>query len=227
MTAPLVVRALSGGYGRLTVFRELNLELPERRALGILGPNGVGKSTLLKTIAGLLPAQGGDVLLQGTSVQQRSAYQRTRAGLVMVPEGRQILVRLSVRENLDLPRAAGRLSSEAFRTRLDEMLTLFPRLGERLDQPGGALSGGEQQMLAIARALLLDPEVLMLDEPTQGLAPILVNQVLSALQQLRGRFSMLVVEQNKVFLHALADEVLMMRGGRLSQSENTESKNGG
>jgi ABC-type branched-subunit amino acid transport system ATPase component len=226
MTAPLAIQGLSGGYGRLRVFNELSLDIAERRALGILGPNGVGKSTLLKTIAGILPGLDGDVLLQGTSVGQRSAYQRSRAGLVLVPEGRQILVKLSVRENLDLPRAARRLSEAAFRARLDEMLTLFPRLGERLDQPGGALSGGEQQMLAIARALLLDPVVLMLDEPTQGLAPILVSQVLSALQKLRGRFSMLVVEQNKIFLHALADEVLLMRGGRLSQSENTETNHG-
>jgi ABC-type branched-subunit amino acid transport system ATPase component len=223
MTSPLAIRALSGGYGQLTVFHELSLDLSERRALGILGPNGVGKSTLLKTIAGILPEVAGDVLLQGASVGQRSAYQRTRAGLVLVPEGRQILVRLSVRENLELPRAARRLSEAAFRARLDEMLTLFPRLSERIDQSGGALSGGEQQMLAIARALLLDPVVLMLDEPTQGLAPILVSQVLSALQKLRGRFSMLVVEQNKIFLHALADEVLLMRGGHLSSSENTET----
>jgi len=226
MTAPLAIAALSGGYGRLGVFNDLSLDIAERRALGILGPNGVGKSTLLKTIAGILPDLGGDVLLQGKSIGQRSAYQRTRAGLVLVPEGRQILVKLTVRENLDLPRAARRLSESAFRERLDEMLTLFPRLGERLDQPGGALSGGEQQMLAIARALLLDPVVLMLDEPTQGLAPILVSQVLCALQKLRGRFSMLVVEQNKTFLHALADEVLLMRGGRLSQSENTETNHG-
>ena len=226
MTAPLAIRALSGGYGRLAVFRELSLDLSQRRALGILGPNGVGKSTLLKTIAGLLPALGGEVLLQGTSLGRRSTYERTRAGLVLVPEGRQILVKLSVRENLDLPRAACRLSQPAFRARLDEMLALFPRLGERLDQSGGALSGGEQQMLAIARALLLDPAVLMLDEPTQGLAPIMVSQVLSALQQLRGRFSMLVVEQNKTFLHALADEVLTMRGGRLSPSQNMESSHG-
>jgi ABC-type branched-subunit amino acid transport system ATPase component len=224
--SPLAIRALSGGYGRLTVFHELSLDLSERRALGILGPNGVGKSTLLKTIAGILPEVAGDVLLQGTSVGRRPAYQRARAGLVLVPEGRQILVRLSVRENLELARAARRLSEAAFGARLEEMLTLFPRLRERLDQSGGALSGGEQQMLAIARALLLDPVVLMLDEPTQGLAPILVSQVLGALQKLRGRFSMLVVEQNKIFLHALADEVLLMRGGRLSSSENTETHHG-
>ncbi len=226
MTAPLAIQALSGGYGRLGVFRDVDLDLSAQRVFGILGPNGVGKTTLLKTIAGLLPAQGGDVRLQGVPIAKWSAYERTRAGLVLVPEGRQILVKLSVRENLDLPRAAGRLDPTAFRTRLDEILALFPRLRERLDQPGGALSGGEQQMLAIARALLLDPAVLMLDEPTQGLAPIMVNQVLSALQQLRGRFSMLVVEQNKTFLHALADEVLTMRGGRLSTSEHTESSYG-
>ena len=142
MIAPLAIRALSGGYGRLAVFRDLSLDLSTQRVLGILGPNGVGKSTLLKTIAGLLPALGGDVLLQGTSVTQRSTYERTRAGLVLVPEGRQILVKLSVRENLDLTRAARRLQPAAFSTRLDEILTLFPRLGERLDQPGGALSGG-------------------------------------------------------------------------------------
>ena len=216
MTPPLQLRGLSGGYGRLAVFRELNLELNDRVALGILGPNGVGKSTLLKTVAGLLPPLGGDIVFNGHPVNRNAAYQRTRSGLVLVPEGRQILVKLSVRENLELPGSAGRLSKSAFTERLDEMMSLFPRLGERLDLPGGALSGGEQQMLAIARALLLDPEVLMLDEPTQGLAPIMVNQVLGALLKMRGRFAMLVVEQNKPFLHALANQVLSMRAGTIS-----------
>jgi ABC-type branched-subunit amino acid transport system ATPase component len=217
VTAQLAIRELSGGYDRLPIFRELNLDLTGRRTFGILGPNGTGKSTLLKTVAGLLPAFGGDVLLAGTSLRERSAYQRTRAGLVLVPEGRQVLVKLSVRENLELTQSSGRLTPRDFRSRFDEVLGLFPRLGERLTQYGGALSGGEQQMLAIARGLLLDPVVLMLDEPTQGLAPIVLGQVLGALQQLKGRFSILIVEQNKTFLHALADEVLTMSAGRLSR----------
>jgi ABC-type branched-subunit amino acid transport system ATPase component len=217
VTTALAVRALSGGYGRLAIFRDLNLALSERRTFGVLGPNGSGKTALLKTIAGLLPALGGEVELQGAALGRASAYQRTRDGLVLVPEGRQVLVRLTVRENLELTQAAGRLAPGDFRSRLDEILALFPRLGERMSQSGGALSGGEQQMLAIARALLLDPLVLMLDEPTQGLAPIVLAQVLSALQQLKGRFCMLVVEQNKTFLHALADEVCTMTSGRLGE----------
>jgi ABC-type branched-subunit amino acid transport system ATPase component len=217
VTAQLAIRALTGGYDRLPIFRDLDLNLTDRRTFGILGPNGTGKSTLLKTVAGLLPAFGGDVLLQGSSLRDRSAFQRTRAGLVLVPEGRQVLVKLSVRENLELTRSSGRLAPREFRARFDEVLALFPRLGERLTQSGGALSGGEQQMLAIARGLLLDPIVLMLDEPTQGLAPIVLGQVLGALQQLKGRFSILIVEQNKTFLHALADDVLTMNAGRLSR----------
>jgi ABC-type branched-subunit amino acid transport system ATPase component len=217
MTPSLSIRDLTGGYGRLPIFRELDLDLTERRTFGILGPNGTGKSTLLKTVAGLLPAFAGDVMLAGTSLRERSAYQRTRAGLVLVPEGRQILVKLSVRENLALTQASGRLSPSAFRARHDEVLALFPRLSERLAQPGGALSGGEQQMLAIARALLLDPVVLMLDEPTQGLAPIVLGQMRDALHALKGRFSILIVEQNRTFLHALADDVLTMNAGRLSR----------
>jgi branched-chain amino acid transport system ATP-binding protein len=217
VTAPLAIRDLSGGYGRLAIFRGLDLKLSERRTFGVLGPNGSGKTTLLKTVAGLLPTFAGEVLLEGVPLGRKSAYQRTRAGLVLVPEGRQVLVKLSVLENLELTQSAGRLSTGNFRLRLDEVLALFPRLGERLKQPGGALSGGEQQMLAIARALLLDPLVLMLDEPTQGLAPIVLGQVLSALQQLKGRFSMLIVEQNKSFLHALADDVCTMSSGRLGE----------
>ena len=215
MTAALAIEGLSGGYRGLTVFRDASLTLEPGAALGILGPNGAGKSTLLKTIIGLLPQQGGRVLFGGRDVGGMRAFDRTRAGLVLVPEGRQILTGLTVAENLELTRASGRLDGARFKGRLDEVLALFPRLGERIGQPGGALSGGEQQMLAISRALMLDPAVLMLDEPTQGLAPIMVRQVLEALQSLRGRFPMIVVEQNRAFADAVCDRVLTMRGGVL------------
>jgi branched-chain amino acid transport system ATP-binding protein len=215
MTATLSVEGLSGGYGSLAVFRDVGFAVGGDDIMGILGPNGAGKTTLLKTLAGLLPAQSGRVVFAGADVGNLQAHSRAQQGLVLVPEGRQILAGLSVRENLELSRAGRRLNTAAFNTRRDEVLTIFPRLSERLDQPGGSLSGGEQQMLAIARALLLDPRVLLLDEPTQGLAPIMVRQVLAALQALRGRFSMVVVEQNRAFLNSLAIGTLTMRGGNL------------
>jgi ABC-type branched-subunit amino acid transport system ATPase component len=217
MTAPiLVTSALSGGYAKLPVFRDIRISLHKGETIGVCGPNGAGKTTLLKTIAGLLPAFGGRVEFNGRSFHTTKAYERTHAGLVLVPEGRQIFSSLTVRQNLELARAAGRVSSASYPERLQDVLSLFPRLQERLDQSGGALSGGEQQMLAIARALLLDPLVLMLDEPTQGLAPVMIRQVLTTLQALRGKLSIIVVEQNRAFLHELADTIYDMRGGILS-----------
>ncbi len=219
MTAVLAVERLSGGYDSLVVFRDAELSVPAGRTLGILGPNGAGKTTFLKTVAGLLPAHGGRVVFQGRDLGRAKGHQRARAGLVLVPEGRQILTRLTVGQNLELSRASGRLDAAAYARRVDEVLAIFPRLHQRLGQSAGSLSGGEQQMLAIARALLIDPVLLMLDEPTQGLAPIMVRQVLAALRSLKGRLPMIVVEQNRAFLDELADTTLTMRGGRLTAAE--------
>jgi branched-chain amino acid transport system ATP-binding protein len=212
----LEVTKLSGGYGSLTVFSDVDMELATSSIAGILGPNGAGKTTLLKTLAGLLKPHAGTIRLEGRDIVREPAYVRARQGVALVPEGRQIFQSLSVRQNLRIPRASSRFGAEAFASRFDEIMGIFPRLAERLDQPGGALSGGEQQMLAIARALLLDPKLLMLDEPTQGLAPIMLNQVLQCLQGLRGRFSMLVVEQNLDFLERLCDRKFTLRGGRFA-----------
>jgi branched-chain amino acid transport system ATP-binding protein len=209
----LRVDSLSGGYHRLTVFRDVTLSLKVGSTLGILGCNGVGKTTLLKTIAGLLPSFGGSVEFQGYEIGRSRAFERARKGLVLVPEGRQILKTLTVGQNLELSRAANRIPAVAFSRRLEEVLNIFPRLKERLDQRGGSLSGGEQQMLAIGRALLLDPELLMLDEPTQGLAPVMLRQVLAALHDLKARLPMIVVEQNRTFLDEIADVTAVMRGG--------------
>jgi branched-chain amino acid transport system ATP-binding protein len=215
----LEIRELSGGYGPLTVFTGIGLTLTPDAVTGILGPNGAGKTTLLKTLAGLLAPHGGSIRLDGRDIAREPAHWRARHGVALVPEGRQIFASLTVAENLAIPRAGSRLDARAFAARRDEILALFPRLGERLRQPGGLLSGGEQQMLAIARALLLDPLVLMLDEPTQGLAPVMIAQVLHCLQGLRGRFTMLVVEQNLDFLARLAGRTYTLRAGQIAEAQ--------
>jgi branched-chain amino acid transport system ATP-binding protein len=147
------------------------------------------------------------------------AFERARAGLALVPEGRHILATLSVQDNLALTRSIERHRSDlpSYERRVGEVFALFPRLAERQNQLGGSLSGGEQQMLAIARALLLKPDVLMLDEPTQGLAPIIVRSLATTLAGLKGRFSMIIVEQNKTFLEGLADRIVTMRAGQLKE----------
>lgn len=217
MSALLDVDSLSGGYGRLTVFREVNLRVQTGQTVGILGPNGSGKTTFLKTLAGALPSRGGTVHFNNADVTRLPAFQRARAGLTLVPEGRHILGTLSVRDNLEITRSTAREDgvAKSFDARLAEALRMFPRLQEREQQLGGSLSGGEQQMLAIARTLLLNPKVLILDEPTQGLAPIVVQALAAALSKLKGRFAMLVVEQNRAFLEALTETIHVMDHGHL------------
>ena len=219
MNAALTVQGLEGGYGRLTVFRDASLTLERGQTIGLLGANGAGKTTLMKTIAGALRASAGRVLLGEKDIGRMPAFERARAGLALVPEGRHILATLSVQDNLALTRAieGQRRDLPPYDERLAEVFTLFPRLRERQSQLGGSLSGGEQQMLAIARALLLKPDVLMLDEPTQGLAPIIVRSLAATLGALKGRFSMIIVEQNKAFLEGLADRIVSMRAGQLKE----------
>ena len=217
MTPALQVISLSGGYGRLTVFRDIHLSLSQGQTVGLLGANGAGKTTLLKTVAGALPSSSGTVLFEGQDMTRLAAYRRARAGLTLVPEGRHILGALTVRDNLELTRTVEGWAKleKPFETRLAEVFAMFPRLQEREHQLGASLSGGEQQMLAIARALLLNPKVLMLDEPTQGLAPIVIQSLASTLAALKGRFAMLVVEQNRAFLETLTDRILHMDHGHI------------
>ncbi|MDH7799010.1 MULTISPECIES: ABC transporter ATP-binding protein [unclassified Beijerinckia] len=218
MTPALSVQSLRGGYGLLTVFRDINLELNAGETIGILGPNGAGKTTILKTLAGALPSASGRVLLADQDVTKLPAYARARAGLNLVPEGRHILGTLSVLDNLKLTATVDdyRQDLDPFENRLAEIFQMFPRLRERQAQLGGSLSGGEQQMLAIARALMIRPKVLMLDEPTQGLAPIIVQHLAETLHHLKGRFAMIVVEQNQVFLERVTDRVHTIQGGQLN-----------
>ena len=205
---------LSSGYGETQVLHGLSLRAEPGRVLAILGRNGAGKSTTLKTIMGLLPARGGSVTFDGERISGLAPFDIAKRGIAYVPETRDIFRSLSVRENLDL--AARRFPCPEGGWTVERVIELFPRLGERLDNGGDQLSGGEAQMLAIARGLLMNPRLLILDEPTEGLAPIIVKLIHDKLAELKhAGLSMVLVEQNFGFATSLADDVVVVSKGSI------------
>ncbi|MCC5955520.1 MAG: ABC transporter ATP-binding protein [Natronohydrobacter sp.] len=210
----LDVTGLNAGYGETQVLYGLSVSAKPGRVLAILGRNGAGKSTTLKTIMGLLPAQAGEIRFDGKAISGAKPYDIARAGIAYVPETRDIFPSLTVRENLEL--AARRFPCADGGWTMERVLDLFPRLGERMENGGMELSGGEQQMLAIARALLMNPRLLILDEPTEGLAPIIVKLIHDKLQELRNDgLPMIIVEQNFGFATSLADDVVIVSKGQI------------
>ena len=211
----LELSAVESGYGETQVLHGLTMTAREGRVLAVLGRNGAGKSTTLKTIMSLLPTRGGRIAFEGADLAPKRPFDVARMGLAYVPETRDIFPSLTVRENLDL--AARRFGASGDRAwTLARVLELFPRLGERMENGGTQLSGGEQQMLAIARALLMNPRLLILDEPTEGLAPIVVKLIHDKLQELRREgLSMVLVEQNFGFATSLADDVAIVGKGQI------------
>ena len=208
----LDLQNVESGYGETQVLHGLTLHAQPGRVLAILGRNGAGKSTLLKTVMGLLPTRAGDIRLDGTALNGKRPFDIAKLGIAYVPETRDIFPSLSVRENLML--AAARFGGGDWT--MERVIALFPRLGERMDNGGAQLSGGEQQMLAIARALLMNPRLLILDEPTEGLAPIIVKLIHDKLQELRAAgLSMLLVERNFGFATSLADDVVVVSKGQV------------
>jgi urea ABC transporter ATP-binding protein UrtE len=205
---------LASGYGRIGVLNGLSLTVDEGACVGVLGHNGMGKTTLLKTVMGLLPASSGTIRLDGRPIERWPTSARARAGLGYVPQGRQIFPGLSVRENL-LFAIAARPGTP--RAALDAVLADFPELARLLDRPGGALSGGEQQLLALARALCGRPRLLLLDEPTEGIQPSIVQAMIARIGTLRrrDRLAVLLVEQNLDFIQGLADRALLIQRGRI------------
>ncbi|MDR5886429.1 ABC transporter ATP-binding protein [Vreelandella janggokensis] len=204
---------LSAGYGRLKVLNDLNFTVEENSCVGILGRNGTGKTTLLRALAGEISLQSGHILLDGKEPGPR-AHQRARAGIGYVPQGRQIFPQLTVAENLRM--GCVKQFAEASTT-VDEMLELFPRLKRLLDQPGGALSGGEQQLLSLARCLCGRPSLILLDEPTEGIQPSICDEIIDTLKLLRERkgLTVVLVEQDIEFLTALSDRILVLDKGTL------------
>ena len=212
----LEVRGLSGGYDRVPILHGIDLDVGEGEVVGILGHNGMGKSTLLKTVMGFLSAHAGSVRYYGTDITRLPSNERARLGIGYVPQGRGIFPRLSVRENLRFARPDEDSGDEG--AALAALLADFPRLEPLLDRKGEMLSGGEQQLLALARCLMGSPELLLLDEPTEGIQPSIIEemvQVLTRLKESRG-LSILLVEQNLDFIAELADRVLVLERGRIT-----------
>ncbi len=218
MTTLLDLQAVSSGYGEVQILDGVSLEVGTGSITALVGSNGAGKTTLMRAIAGLLPLSAGRILLDGVDIGQAPTHRRIELGLALVPEGRQILPDFSVEENLNIGAIAPHARPERQR-RIDEMFELFPRLQERRGQAGGTLSGGEQQMLALARGMMAGPRLLLLDEPSLGLAPIVVEQLFGVIPRIReAGVTVFIVEQDVRSSLELADTAYVMENGRIVQT---------
>jgi branched-chain amino acid transport system ATP-binding protein/urea transport system ATP-binding protein len=210
----LEVNGLCAGYGRVPVLRDVTLSSDTNTCIGVLGRNGMGKTTLLRALIGELATQSGSLHFAGHNLTRAAAHQRARAGIGYVPQGRQIFPFLSVGENLRMGCVKDFANAPAT---IERILAYFPRLQRLMDQPGGALSGGEQQLLALARCLCGDPKLILLDEPTEGIQPSICDEITETLQRLRREqgLGIILVEQDIDFLTALADRILIIENGQL------------
>ncbi len=211
----LEVRHLNASYGAVPVLHDVNLTVGIGEIVGLVGANAAGKSTLMFTMAGLRTTYRGDVLLEGVTLNGLPAYERLSRGLVLVPERRRLFPFMTVLENLEIGAYSAEARAQARRT-LDEVYALLPVLAERRRQVAGSMSGGEQQMLAIGRALMARPRVLLLDEPTEGLAPIYVKLLFDLIVDLRAKgLTVMIVEQNVHHVLHTADRAYVLENGRI------------
>ncbi len=210
MPSALEMRRVSAGYGETVVIEDIDLTLKPGECISVIGRNGVGKTTLLSTVMGHTTLHSGEILLDGKALDGTPSFRRALAGIGFVPQEREIFPSLTVHENLDIGARPGHWT-------LPRVFELFPRLAERLGNMGNQLSGGEQQMLSIARALLTNPEVLLMDEPTEGLAPVLVETLIAVLGRLRAEsaLSIILVEQNSRVALAFSPRTVILDKGRI------------
>ncbi len=203
-------------YGHIHALKGITFYVSHGEIVTLIGANGAGKSTTLNTISGILKPRSGSVLLENAAIHTQPAHKVTSLGVCQAPEGRKIFARLTVRENLEMG-AYTRKDKAAIQEDMERVLDLFPRLGERLHQPGGTLSGGEQQMLAIGRALMSRPRLLLLDEPSMGLAPLLVEQIFHIIQDINKQgTTILLVEQNAQMALAVAHRGYVLETGTIA-----------
>lgn len=210
------------GYGHTTVLRGFNLEVSDGQMAAVLGRNGVGKTTMLRAIAGIIPLQSGTITFNGQDLRRLPTHERARGGIAYVPQGRDIFPGLTVLNNLRVAAYGSR--QQTWEEQLDAILGEFPILAEKLNIQGGSLSGGQQQILALARALMMSPRILLLDEPSEGIQPSIVDQIadtLRAINEQRG-ITLLLVEQNLDFVSRVAAHVYLVDKGEVVQQLATE-----
>jgi branched-chain amino acid transport system ATP-binding protein len=214
----LEIDGVTTGYDQVEVLHDLSLAVPEGSVVALLGPNGAGKTTLLRAISGTLPVWQGRIRLDGARLDGRSTFDVARAGVVLVPEGRGVFPGLDVRENLAIAaKAARHVDREWRQRRMEQVFEKFPRLRERIDQPAGTLSGGEQQMLSLCRAFLAAPRLLLMDEISMGLAPRVVEQLFENVAALQGEgLTIVLVEQYLTYALRLADICYVLDKGRVA-----------
>lgn len=226
----LQVKGLHAGYGPTNVLHGISLQVPKGKVVSLIGSNGAGKTTTMKAISGMLKPRSGSIQLEGKEIAGSDAHQIARLGLAHSPEGRRVFSTLSVLDNLRLgafPRYTGSRPKGDVETDIQKALELFPRLKERQEQAAGTLSGGEQQMLAMARAVMLNPDVILLDEPSMGLAPKLVEEVFRIIRQLRDRHvTMLLVEQFAAAALDVSDYAYVLESGCIALEGPAEKLKG-
>jgi len=213
----LEIRGLVAGYGPIEVLRGIDLDVGPGEIVAVLGSNGVGKSTLNNTISGILRPRAGSIRFDGREIAGANPSSIVESGLIQVPEGRRVFPNLSVRENLELGSYRRARANRA--TNLARVIGIFPRLGERMTQLAGTLSGGEQQMLAIGRGLMAEPKLLILDEPSLGLSPLLVEEMFTLIRRINGEgLAILLVEQNVMQSLSIANRAFVIEQGRVALS---------
>ena len=223
MTELLVAEGLELAYGEVPACRGIVFHVDQGEIVTLIGANGAGKSTTLRAIAGALIPRAGVIRFRGQNITRLPSYERTRLGIALVPEGRRVFPFLTARENLELGAFKYRNDKPKVSTLLDKIFAMFPRLSERSSQNAGTLSGGEQQMLALGRAMMSEPYLLCLDEPSLGLAPLLVKAVFEMLLSLRSRgYTILLVEQNALQVLEFVDRAYVIRNGEIKMEASAE-----